>query len=141
MSNIDKHRRAHEAFNRRDWAGVVQDFAADAEYTDQARGVTLTGPQQFVDYLKDNWVAGFSDAEVTEASYIDAGNHVVGQFTGTGTNDGALGPMPATGRRMVTPFCEVMQFNASGQIISGRLYYDQAMILVQLGHMDTPPTP
>jgi hypothetical protein len=52
MSNADKYRKAHEAFNHRDWAGVVQDFAADAEYTDQARGVTLKGPQEFVEYLK-----------------------------------------------------------------------------------------
>jgi predicted ester cyclase len=138
MSNVDKYRAAHEAFNRRDWTALVQDFAADAEYTDQARAVTLKGPQEFVDYLQANWVAAFSDAAVTEVGYLDAGNHVIAQFTGTGTNDGALGPMPPTGRRMVEPFCEVMRFNAAGQIIGGNLYYDQVTMLVQLGHMEPP---
>ncbi|MFN2494401.1 MAG: ester cyclase [Pseudonocardiaceae bacterium] len=139
MNNVDKYRAAHEAFNSRDWTAVVQDFAPDAEYTDQARGVTLKGPQEFVDYLQANWVAAFSDAAVTEVGYLDAGTHVIAQFTGAGTNDGPLGPMPPTGRRMVQPFCEIMRFNSVGQIVSGCLYYDQVTMLIQLGHMESPP--
>ena len=139
MSNIDKYRSAHQAFNRRDWTGLVQNFAADFEYTDQARGVTLKGPHEFVDYLRTNWVAAFSDAAITEVDYIEAASHLVVHFTGTGTNDGAFGPMPRTGRRIATPFCETMRFNAAGQIVSGSLYYDQVTILVQLGHMEPPP--
>lgn len=139
MSYIDRYRSSHQAFNRRDWTAVVQDFAADAVYTDQARGVVLKGPQQLVDYLRSNWVASFSDAAITEVGYIDAGNQVIAQFTGTGTNDGAFGPMPRTGRRISTPFCEIMRFNAAGQIVSGSLYYDLVTILVQLGHMEVPP--
>jgi steroid delta-isomerase-like uncharacterized protein len=140
MSNVDKYRSAHQAFNRRDWTALIQNLAADANYTDQARGVTLKDPQELVDYLRANWVAGFSDAAITEVSYIDAGNHVIAQFTAAGTNDGAFGPMPRTGRRISTQFCEIMRFNAAGQIISGSLYYDLVTILVQLGHMEVPPT-
>jgi predicted ester cyclase len=114
MSNIDTYRSAHQAFNRRDWTSLVQNFAADAEYTDQARGMTLKGPQEFVDYLRANWVAAFSDAAITEVDYIEAASHLVAHFTGTGTNDGAFGPMPRTGRRIATPFCEIMRFNAAG---------------------------
>jgi hypothetical protein len=36
-------------------------------------------------------------------------------------------------------FCEIIQFNAAGQIISGSIHYDLAIILVQLGHMEVPP--
>lgn len=139
MSNVDKYRSAHEAFNRRDWTALIQDFAVDAKYTDQARGVTLKSPQELVDYLRTNWVGAFSDAAITEIGYVDAGNHVIAQFTGVGNNDGAFGPMPRTGRRVSTQFCEIVRFNAAGQIISGSLYYDQVTILVQLGHMEVPP--
>ena len=139
MSNVDKYRSAHQAFNRRDWTALIQNLAADANYTDQARGVTLKDPQELVDYLRANWVAAFSDAAITEASYIDAGKQVIAQFTAAGTNDGAFGPMPRTGRRVSTQFCEIMRFNAAGQIISGSLYYDLVTILVQLGHMEVPP--
>ena len=139
MSNVDKYRSAHQAFNRRDWTALLQNFAADANYADQARGITLKNPQEFVDHLKTNWVAAFSDAAIAEVSYIDAGNHVISQFTAAGTNDGAFGPMPRTGRRISSQFCEIMRFNAAGQIISGSIYYDLATILVQLGHMEVPP--
>lgn len=139
MSNVDKLRSAHQAFNRRDWTAVVQNFVADTEYSDQARGVTLKGPQQFADYLRATWVAPFSDAAVTEASYLDAGSQVTAQYTITGTNDGPFGPMPRTGRRISVPFCEIMWFNEPGQVVSSVLYYDQVSILVQLGHMEVPP--
>ncbi|HJT93017.1 MAG TPA: ester cyclase [Mycobacterium sp.] len=139
MSNVDKYRSAHQAFNRRDWTTLLQSFAPDASYADQARGITFKNSQELVDYLRANWVAAFSDAAVAEASYIDAGNHVIAQFTAAGTNDGAFGPMPRTGRRVSTQFCEIMRFNAAGQIISGSLYYDLVTILVQLGHMEVPP--
>lgn len=139
MSNVDKHRALHEAFNRRDWAAVVQDFTTDAEYTDHPRKVVFKGPQELVDYLKAGWVAPFSDSAITDAQYIDAGDHVVAHFTGTGINDGTFGPMPRTIRPIYIPICEILRFNEAGQIISGALYYDLVTILVQLGHMEAPP--
>jgi len=60
------------------------------------------------------------------------------QFTGVGTQDAALGPLPASGKRMTMQFCEVMHFNGSGQIVRGELYYDQVTMMVQLGHMPAP---
>ncbi|MDQ4031662.1 MAG: hypothetical protein M3332_05100 [Actinomycetota bacterium] len=35
MSNVDKYRSAHQAFNRRDWTALLQNFAADANYADR----------------------------------------------------------------------------------------------------------
>lgn len=140
MSNVDKHRCVHEAFNRRDWTALAQHVASDVEYTDQPRGRVLKGPDELVDHLRASWLGAFSDSALTETDYIDAGNHVVAHFIGTGVNDGAFGPMPRTIRRVSTPFCEIMRFNAAGQIVSGSLYYDLVTILVQLGHMERPPT-
>jgi hypothetical protein len=140
MSNINKHRAVHEAFNRRDWTALTKNFASDIEYTDHPRRVMLKDPHELVDHLKTSWVAAFSDSAITEIDYIDAGRHVVAHFIGTGINDGTFGPMPRTIRRVFTPFCEIMQFNEAGQIISGSLYYDLVTILVQLGHMERPPS-
>jgi hypothetical protein len=140
MSNINKHRAVHEAFNRRDWTAFTKNFASDIEYTDHTRRIIIKGPHELVDHLKTSWVAAFSDSAITEIDYIDAGRHVVAHFIGTGINDGAFGPMPRTIRRVFTPFCEIVQFNEAGQIISGSLYYDLVTILVQLGHMERPPS-
>jgi hypothetical protein len=138
LSNVDNYRQGLEAFNARDWDGVGEAYTANAQYVDRARDVTLKGQEEIVDYLRDGWVGAFSDAQCTRVSVLDAGDAVIGQFVGVGTNDGPLGPMPATGRRMQVPFCEVARFNPAGQIVASELYYDQLSILTQLGHVQEP---
>lgn len=51
MNKVDKRRNAHDAFNRRDGPGMVQDFARCG--VDRARRVTLKGPQETVESLKE----------------------------------------------------------------------------------------
>ena len=77
--------------------------------------------------------------------YIDAGDIVIARFTAEGTNDGPLGSLKPTGRRMTLPFCEICHFDQQGQIVSGSCYYDQYTLLTQLGHIQAlaaqPRTP
>jgi ketosteroid isomerase-like protein len=136
MANVAVYRGTHDAFNRRDWDALADVLADELEYVDEARAVTLKGPGEYVDYLKTNWVGAFSDASVTRATYHDAGDSVIAQFLGTGTNDGPVGPAQATGRGIRVPFCEVVRFDTAGRIVAGRLYYDQVTMLVQLGLLD-----
>lgn len=137
MGNIDTHRQAHEAFNSRDWDGVVRDLAPDIQYTDHPHNTTTKNPHEFVEY-KTGWVTGFSDAKVGHARYAETGDQTIAQFDGTGTNDGPLGSLPATGKTMHLAFCEVMTYDPDGRIVRGELYYDQLTMLVQLGHMASP---
>jgi hypothetical protein len=58
---------------------------------------------------------------------------VVARFTGEGTNDGALGGFPATGRQWTLPICEMWHFDADGSVVGGEIYYDQVSLLTQLG--------
>ena len=83
-------------------------------------------------------MAAFSDARVTDARVIDGGDATVLLFTGTGTNDGPLGSLPATGRTVNLSFCEVRYWDADGKTTRGESYYDQVGMLVQLGHMQPP---
>jgi len=94
LSNVDKYRQGLEAFNARDWDRVGADYAADAEYVDRARDVTLKGREEIVDYLRAGWVGAFSDAQCTRVSVLDAGDAVIGQFVGVGTNDGPSARCP-----------------------------------------------
>jgi steroid delta-isomerase-like uncharacterized protein len=139
MSNVDTHRTAHENFNRRDYEAVARPFREDAHYTDHPRNITTKSPVEFVDWLK-GWVEAFSDAKVDEVRYIDGGDHTVAIFQGRGTNDGPLGPLPASGRRMDMPYCEVLRYDSEGRITAGEIFYDTATMMVQLGHMEPPPT-
>ena len=131
--NAETFRQAHEAFNRRDFNAVVAAMANDVTYHDRARNVTFQGHAGFREFM-EGWVTAFSNAEVRDVTYIDAGDTVVAQFTGVGTNDGPLGPFTRTGKTLKLPFCEIMRFNSDGKIISGAAYYDQMTLLTQLGH-------
>ena len=138
MGNVDRHRQAHEEFNRRDWDALAGRFAEDVTYTDHGRDVTAKSKQETVEWLK-SWPTMLSDATVSEPTYYDAGDTTVAVFTGRGTNDGPLGPFPASGQRLAWPLCEVLTWDAQGQAIRGELFYDQMTILVQAGHMEAPP--
>ncbi len=131
--NVQTFRAAHEEFNRRDFEAVVNRMTEDFSYRDCARGETFKGREGFKRFMQ-GWASAFSNAAVTEPTYIDGGNVVVAEFVGLGINDGPLGSLPATGRAMSTPFCEIMRFNDRGQIVSGSAYYDHLTILSQLGH-------
>ena len=70
--------------------------------------------------------------------YTATEDRSIAQFDGVGTNDGPLDSLPATGRTMNLPFCEIMTYDRDGRIVRGELYYDQVSLLVQLGHMPPP---
>jgi hypothetical protein len=138
MGNVAKHRQAHEAFNRRDWDEAVKDLHPDVTYTDHGRDVTVKSAQEFKEWMQ-SWTHSLSDANVSEPTYYDAGNTTVAVFTGRGTNDGPIGPFPASGNRLSWPLCEILQWDEQGRAVSGELFYDQMGILVQAGHMPAPP--
>lgn len=138
-SNVETFKRAHEAFNHRDYDGVVNTMAAGLSYRDHAQNTTFQGREGFK-HLLQGLVAAFPNIQVTEATYIDAGDTVIAQFINRGTNDGPLGPLPATGKPLELHLCEIMRFDANGQIVSGELYYDQLSIFAQLGHADVAPS-
>ena len=130
--NLETYRAGHEAFNRRDFDTMVSAYAANITWTDQPRAVTFRTPRQFQDEFLAGWVQAFSDCQVIDADYLDAGDTVVSRFTVTGTHDGPLGPFPATGRAARVPMCELWHFDSAGRVIGGDLYYDQVTLLMQL---------
>lgn len=131
--NVDTFSAAHQAFNRRDFDAVVKMMAEEFVYEDRARGVKFTGRSGFKEFMR-GWVTAFSNAEVSGPRYIDAGDTVIAEFTGRGTNDGPLGELPKTAKQLNLPFCEIIRFNAQGQMVSGSCYYDQMTMMSQLGH-------
>ena len=137
--NVETHRAGHEAFNRRDFGAMVRDYAERISWIDRALGITFTTPQEFTTDFLAGWVDASSDCRVTDAQYADAGDAVVARFTVRGTNDGPLGPFPATGNEWSLPICELWHFDTDGRVVGGEIYYDQVSLLTQLGLMPQPP--
>lgn len=137
MSNVDLHRAAHAAMNTEGPAAAAELFAEDATYFDAARALHLKGREELTGWLS-GWKTAFSDATIAEAEYLDAGDWTISRFQGQGTNDGPLGPLPATGKRMDLPYCELCRWE-NGKMVDGALYFDTGSMMVQLGHMEPPP--
>ena len=137
-SNVETHRTGHEAFNQRDFEAMTKHYADTITWTDHAQGRTFGTPQEFRDDFLPPWVDASSDIRITDPRYLDAGRTVVCTFTVVGTHDGPLGPLPATGKEFALPLCELWQFDPSGRVVGGDLYYDQVSLLTQLGLMPQP---
>jgi len=136
--NADTYRVGHQAFNQRDFAAMTSMYADEISWTDHAQGRTFRTPREFRDDFLANWVRASSDIRITDPRYTDAGQTVVAQFTAVGTQDGPLGPVPATGEHFALALCEMWHFDPSGRVVGGDLYYDQLSLLVQLGVMPQP---
>ena len=137
MAHSDTHRLLHAMFNDRAFDQIEPHLAPGYLYEDLPQGLTIKTGGEFVDYLKA-WVAGFSDGRVDNATYLDGPDFSVATYHGRGVNDGQFGPIPATGRSVDLPFCEVLHFASDGSVLSGENYYDQLSMMRQLGLAPDP---
>jgi len=137
-SNVERHRAGHEAFNQRDFAAMTSHYADRIRWTDRARGLTFTTPEEFRDEFLAGWVGSSSDIRIADPGYRDAGEASVATFTVTGIHDGPLGPFPATGKPFTLDLCELWHFGPDGRVVGGDLYYDQVSLLLQLGLLPQP---
>ena len=135
--NVQTALALYEAFNARDLDKAVSALAEDVVWEDHGRGATYKSRAEFKQSLQE-WVDGFSDGQGTEPKAIDAGDKVIVQFIGRGTNDGQMGPVPATGRRASVPFVDILTFDDKGRIIRGETYFDMLSFMVQLGLAEAP---
>ena len=130
MSNAETHRDLHDFFNTRDLDSIVKRCTDDFRYRDRARGVEIVGREAFKAWLTE-WTLGMSNARATDAHYLDAGLTTVALFAARGIHDGPLGPLPASGNELVFPICEVLTYDADGDVTGGEIYYDQMTIAGQ----------
>ena len=136
--NVENYRAGHRAFNQRDFEAMTRLYTANIAWIDHAQSRTFKTPEQFRDNFLAGWLMASSDIRITESRYIDAGDTVVCTFTVVGTQDGPLGPFPATGREFSLPLCEMWHFDSSGRVAGGDLYYDQLSLLTQLALLPQP---
>lgn len=135
--NVGTALAVYDFFNKRDLDGAVSAAAEDIVFEDHGFGVTHKSRAEYRDSFQ-SWITGFSDIKV-EAKAIDAGDTVIVQCVGRGTNDGPMaGFQKPTGRTMSSAFVEIFHFDPEGRIIRGENYYDVLSMLVQLGHAERP---
>jgi steroid delta-isomerase-like uncharacterized protein len=138
--NVDTALAVYDSFNKRDLDAAVKPADENLIWDDHGIGATYKGREQYRESLQ-SWIAGFSDGKVTEPKATDAGNTVIVEYIGRGTNDGPMGPFQKpSGRTVSLPFVDILQFDEQGRIVRGATYFDMLSLLVQLGHAERPAT-
>jgi steroid delta-isomerase-like uncharacterized protein len=136
MSAKDTYTRAVEAFNRNDAGAFAALYAADAVVHDPLYPQPLRGraaiEQDVVDVRR-----ALPDARFALRAVLEAEDMAAGEYSLSGTHDGPLatpeGEIPASGKTLNTDGAVFSRFNAQGEIVEERRYYDVAGMLAQLG--------
>ncbi len=133
---VEQHyRNVSEGHIERD-RDVISD---DIIHTSATAG-TVTGIEAFLAFVTA-FKQAFPDLHWEMREFIEGSNTVVAEGVFIGTNTGTIvgprGPIPATGRRVELPFCDIWRVR-NGRIVENRIYYDQVTFLDQLGLMTSP---
>ncbi|MEJ1192668.1 ester cyclase [Pseudarthrobacter sp. NPDC055928] len=126
---------AVDAVNAHDAKAFAATYAADAVVHDPLYPQPLKGrdaiEQDMVELLR-----AFPDARVTVGPLLQDGETVAGEYTLRGTHLGPLaspeGEIPATGNSIDNSGAVFSKFNADGEVIEERRYYDAAGLLAQI---------
>jgi ketosteroid isomerase-like protein len=132
--NVVAVRNAYAVAERKDMEGWISLFTPDGVFTDNSVGVTYRG-RDLADPVR-NYGRAFSNMHrELYRIYVD-GSVVVVQLALQGTHDGPLhlpfGELPATGRQMDAPCCDVFELEG-GKIKRFDCYPEGTVIFAQLG--------
>src|SRR3954454_3276454 len=127
-----KVRAGYDAWNRHDAAGTVADIADDCVAYDNANQMNGPGEMQAA---AQTYFDAFSDLRLDVVSLWIDGDAVVTEWRSSGTHDGELLGIPATGRPTEGHGMGVDQFGDDGLIHHSCIYWDTAKVLQDVGVM------
>ena len=96
----------------------------------------IRGPQGFREFVV-TYRKAFPDLRITIDEQLAEGETVVTRWTATGTNEGELMGIPATGKQATTAGINVNRISG-GKLVEGWGLFDQLGLLQQIGAVPTP---
>jgi ketosteroid isomerase-like protein len=136
QDNKELIRRVYQFAEKKDIPGFVATFTPDGTFTDESIQVVYRGPKE-IGKTVEIYATAFPDMHRELYQMYTAGeNIVVVQLALQGTHLGPLrlplGTIPATGKRMDAPCCDV--FELSGDKVKRfDCYPSGSVVLTQLG--------
>jgi hypothetical protein len=135
--NVETLRQRHEEFNAHKLDEAMKLVAPKTKVVDHGRGMTINSREEF-----RGWMEGFyqmaSDIKLVDMRHIDGDEWVTAQFRAVGTQNGPMGPFPASNKPFSLDVCEVWRFNANGEADEGHNYSDGMGLAIQPGHIKPP---
>jgi steroid delta-isomerase-like uncharacterized protein len=131
-----------EAFNKGDWETFRATLTPDNVYEEFATQRKTQGADAIVE-LSKGWREAFPDAHGTIQTAVEGDDKVVLEIVWEGTQSGefasAMGPIPASFKRVKIPAVQVVTFKGD-KISETKHYFDLMTMLTQIGAMPTPAT-
>ena len=129
--------QANDAISNQDYEALSQYFAQDYHrYCQASPEAKVESIDDMVGFLKE-WYQAFPDATVETHMIAAEGDLVAVYITFAGTQEAAIGDIPATGKRMES---ETFGFHRlkDGKIVETWVTWDNVAILKQLGLFPRP---
>jgi steroid delta-isomerase-like uncharacterized protein len=111
-------------------------FADDFVATIVGAPEQIRGPQGFREFVV-MYRTAFPDLRLTVDEQFAEGETVVTRWTATGTNEGELMGMPATGKQATTAGININRVSG-GKLVEGWGLFDQLGLLQQIGAVPVP---
>jgi len=126
-----------DAINDRDYDLLDEVIAPDLVRHCQATpNVNIKSLAEFKEFLNGD-AKVFPDSHISTEMLIAEGDKVAGYFTYSGTQKGAMGPFPATGKKADLKYLGILRFE-DGKIVEMWVEWDNMAFLTQLGHFPPP---
>ena len=126
-----------DAINNKDYDILDNLIASDIVRHCQATpNFNIRSLTEFKEFLKGD-AEVFPDSHITTEMLIAEGDKVAGYFTYSGTQKGAMGPFPATGKKADLKYLGILRFE-DGKIAEMWVEWDNMAFLTQLGHFPPP---
>jgi steroid delta-isomerase-like uncharacterized protein len=124
-----------DAFNRGDKEKFKAQLTPESVYREHGTGREEHGVDA-ITATSWSWRDAFPDSHGEIVNAFGSGDQVALQIIWTGTQTGDLvgpaGSIPATGKQVQVPACQVVRMR-DGEIVSVDHYFDSMSMLVQLG--------
>ena len=135
MNNEQTIRNAYQLAEVKDISGWTGCFTVDGTFTDESIGAVYRGPKGLA-HPVEVYAKAFPDMHRELYKFYVTGDIVVVQLALQGTHNGPLelpfGTIPATGKRMDAPCCDVFELK-NGKIQRFDCYPSGTVIFSQLG--------
>ncbi len=137
QENIRVAKAMTAAINARDLDALDAFIAADVvRHSAATPGIVVTNLAEFKAFLEADF-ATVSDSVQTIDIIFGDDNYVAVRARYIGTQDGPMGPYPASGKALELPYIGILRFE-DGRIVEIWVEWDNLSALTQLEHIPPP---
>ena len=112
---------------------------ASEDFVRNVNDIAIAKSRNEMEAAMNLFFTGFPDLNVELSNTVVKGNQIFSKWTATGTNTGVYGEVQATGKKVTFSGYAIDYYDETGKFIREDIYYNELMLLQQLGYGLTSP--